>query len=70
MFFITIYQYTITLWIVGMEINEFHAGLFDPSNQCDCFKAARCDSFIITFMLKGASCFGSSFVALSACHTM
>lgn len=53
-----------------MEINEFHAGLFDPSNHCDCFKAARCDSFIITFRLKGASCFGSSFVALSACHTM
>lgn len=53
-----------------MEINEFHAGMFDPSNQCDCFKAARCDSFIITFMLKGARCFGSSFVALSACHTV
>lgn len=53
-----------------MEINEFHAGLFDPSNQCECLKAARCDSFIITFMLKRASCFGSSFVALSACHTV
>lgn len=44
--------------------------LLSLSNQGDCFKAAKCDALIITFMLKGASCFGCGFVALSACHTV
>lgn len=41
-------------------------GFLELSDSGDCFKATKCVTFIITFMLRGASCFGSGFETLCA----